>query len=78
MKTAVRGATLASILLLVAAAALANGGDGIQSCSTSCWWGASCSASGPPPCSCSCTGFFGLGGPRCSCGGMEIQNPPGN
>ncbi len=78
MTRTMRGAALAVALLTVAASALASGGEGIQSCSTECWWGASCSASGPPPCSCSCTGFFGLGGPRCSCGGMEIDSPPGS
>jgi len=64
------------LVLLVAAAALAADGVDQQSCSTTCWWGASCSASGPPPCSCSCTGFVGLGGPRCYCGGAGMDSPP--
>jgi hypothetical protein len=48
-----------------------------DSCSTTCWYGNSCSASGPAPCSCQCSGFLGLGGPRCFCGGHQLDCPVG-
>ena len=70
---------LAMVALMVspAAGARPGGGSGVESCSVSCTVGGGCSAWGPAPCSCDCTGIFGLGGPRCYCGGMMIDNPPG-
>jgi hypothetical protein len=69
-------AAVAVVLILAAPLAAASDGGSHESCSITCWWGGSCSASGPAPCSCSCTGFLGFGGPRCSCGGVQMHNPP--
>lgn len=61
-------------LALFAATAIGSGdNDGDHECGISCITG-SCSASGPPPCTCYCRGFLGLGGPVCSCGGVELES----
>ena len=70
--------TLAATLAVAATVALAvPAGDGEwDSCSASCWYGGSCSASGPAPCTCRCTGFLGLGGLQCLCGAYQMDSPP--
>lgn len=67
-----------SILLAATLApeAIAAAGTGEDSCSINCFPGGGCSASGPGPCTCRCTGFLGLGGPQCVCGAMSMENPP--
>lgn len=72
-------AILAMATLTVSPAAASRPGDnGFESCSISCTLGGGCSAYGPAPCTCRCSGFLGLGGPRCSCGGGMFDNPVGD
>lgn len=68
-------AALLAVSLLAATAAVVNaGGEATEACSIECIVG-SCSASGPPPCTCICRGIFGLGGPACSCGSRQLVTP---
>jgi len=68
----------AGILLIgtLAPQAIAAAGTGEDSCAINCLLGGGCSASGPGPCTCRCTGFLGLGGAQCVCGSMSMDNPP--
>jgi len=66
------------ILALCSLALAAAGGDGGDGgCSISCPIGGSCSASGTPPCTCVCRGWFVFVGPVCSCGNRMMDNPVG-
>lgn len=72
----IAAALIALSLAPVGSHAAAPGGTA-DSCSVSCTFGGGCSASGVAPCSCRCRGIFGFGGPLCSCGSLQMQDPVG-